>query len=200
MPPDAAIIVCGGLNVQQHSDKRLISWLRKVARRGNDIGAVCTGAHVLAESGLLDGYKCTIHWENLPGFTEAFPDIEATGGLFEIDRDRFTSAGGTTAIDMMLTMIASQHGPDLASQVAEAVLAFAHPPPQRTPAHVAARPHRRATSEACRHHREDGGESGRASVAQPCWQSRQAFPPASSSGCSAAMSTARRSATIWNCA
>ncbi len=77
---------------------------------------------MLAEAGLLDGYKCTIHWENLPGFTEAFPELEATGGLFEIDRDRFTSAGGTTAIDMMLTLIASQHGPDLAAQVAEAIL------------------------------------------------------------------------------
>lgn len=122
VPQDASIIVCGGLNVQRHTDKRLISWLRKMARRGNDIGAVCTGAHVLAESGLLDEYRCTIHWENLPGFAEAFPDIEATGGLFEVDRDRFTSAGGTTAIDMMLTMIASQHGPELASQIAEVIL------------------------------------------------------------------------------
>ncbi len=122
VPADATIIICGGLNIQKHSDKRLISWLRKIARRGVDIGAVCTGAHVLAEAGLLDGYSCTIHWENLPGFSEAFPDINATGGLFEIDDDRFTSAGGTTAIDMMLTLIASQHGPDLASQVAEAIL------------------------------------------------------------------------------
>jgi AraC family transcriptional regulator, glycine betaine-responsive activator len=122
VPADAAIIICGGLNVQKHTDKRVISWLRKVSRRGVDIGAVCTGAHVLAEAGLLDGYRCTIHWENLPGFTEAFPDIDATGGLFEIDEDRFSSAGGTTALDMMLTIIASQHGADLAAQVAEAVL------------------------------------------------------------------------------
>jgi AraC family transcriptional regulator, glycine betaine-responsive activator len=120
--PDATIIVCGGLNVQQHTDKRLLAWLRKTARRGAQIGAVCTGAHILAEAGLLDGYRCTIHWENLPGFSEAFPELKATGGLFEIDEDRFTSAGGTTAIDMMLTMIASQHGPDLASAVAEGIL------------------------------------------------------------------------------
>jgi AraC family transcriptional regulator, glycine betaine-responsive activator len=120
--PDATIIVCAGLSVQQHTDKRLLSWLRKTARRGTVIGAVCTGAHILAEAGLLDGYRCTIHWENLPGFSEAFPEINATGGLFEIDEDRFTSAGGTTAIDMMLTMIASQHGPDLASAVAEGIL------------------------------------------------------------------------------
>ena len=120
--PDATVIVCAGLSVQHHTDKRLLAWLRKTARRGAVIGAVCTGAHILAEAGLLDGYRCTIHWENLPGFSEAFPEINATGGLFEIDEDRFTSAGGTTAIDMMLTMIASQHGPDLASAVAEGIL------------------------------------------------------------------------------
>jgi transcriptional regulator GlxA family with amidase domain len=122
IPESATIIVCAGLNVQHHSDKRLTAWLRKTARRGIDIGAVCTGAHLLAEAGIMDGHRCTIHWENLPGFSEAFPEIDATGGLFEIDRDRFTSAGGTTALDMMLTMIASQHGPELASAVAEAVL------------------------------------------------------------------------------
>ena len=120
--PDATVVICGGLNVQRHTDKRMLSWLRKTARRGAVIGAVCTGAHILAEAGLLDGYRCTIHWENLPGFSEAFPEINSTGGLFEIDGDRFTSAGGTTAIDMMLTMIASQHGPDLAASVAEAIL------------------------------------------------------------------------------
>jgi AraC family transcriptional regulator, glycine betaine-responsive activator len=120
--PEATVIVCAGLNVQHHTDKRVLGWLRKTARRGTQLGAVCTGAHVLAEAGLLDGYRCTIHWENLPGFSEAFPEIKATGGLFEIDGDRFTSAGGTTAIDMMLTMIASQHGPELASSVAEAIL------------------------------------------------------------------------------
>jgi AraC family transcriptional regulator, glycine betaine-responsive activator len=119
---DAAVIVCGGLNIQHHTDKRLLSWLRKTSRRGVDIGAVCTGAHVLAEAGLLDGYRCTIHWENLPGFTEAFPDIDVTGGLFEIDEDRFTSAGGTTALDMMLSLITTQHGPDMAAQVAETIL------------------------------------------------------------------------------
>ena len=122
VPHDAAIIVCGGLNIQHHTDKRLLSWLRKTSRRGVDIGSVCTGAHVLAEAGLLDGYKCTIHWENLPGFTEAFPDIDVTGGLFEIDEDRFSSAGGTTALDLMLSLITSQHGPDMAAQVAENIL------------------------------------------------------------------------------
>ncbi|MDH3740159.1 MAG: GlxA family transcriptional regulator [Hyphomicrobiales bacterium] len=118
----AYVIVCSGVNVHRHIDKKLINWLRKAARTGRDIGAVCTGAHILAEAGVLDGYSCTVHWENLPGFSEAFPELNVTGSLFEIDRDRFTSAGGTSALDMMLSLIASQHGPDLASLVAEMVL------------------------------------------------------------------------------
>jgi transcriptional regulator GlxA family with amidase domain len=122
VPADSHVLVCSGLDVQHNTDRRLLGWLRKSARRGISIGAVCTGAHILAEAGLLDGYRCTIHWENLPGFNEAFPDIDATGGLFEIDGDRFTSAGGTTALDMMLSLITGQHGADLAAQVAEAVL------------------------------------------------------------------------------
>ncbi len=118
----AYVVVCSGIDVHRHCDKRLINWLRKAARKGRDIGAVCTGAHILAAAGVLDGYACTIHWENLPGFSEAFPEINATGSLFEIDRDRFSSAGGTAALDMMLSLIASQHGPELASVVAEMVL------------------------------------------------------------------------------
>jgi len=44
----------------------------KAARRGMDIGAVCTGSHILAEAHILDGYRCTIHWENCAGFMERF--------------------------------------------------------------------------------------------------------------------------------
>ena len=116
------LFVVSGIDVHNVDPKPIVAWLRKVERMGTVMGAVCTGAHLLAKAGLLDGYRCTIHWENLPGFSEAFPEIDATGGLFEIDRDRFTSAGGTTALDMMLTLIASQHGPELASSVAEGIL------------------------------------------------------------------------------
>ena len=67
---------------------------------------VCTGAHLLARAGLLDGHRCTIHWENLPGFVEAFPEIAVTADLFEVDRNRFTCSGGTAALDLMLHLIA----------------------------------------------------------------------------------------------
>lgn len=118
----AIIIVCGGLNVQAHTNKTMINFLRKSARRGSEIGSFCTASHVLAAAGLLDDYTCTIHWENIPAFSEDFPEIKLTGSLFEIDRDRFTCAGGTSSIDMMLALIASQHGSELAADVAEQIL------------------------------------------------------------------------------
>ena len=118
----ASIIVCGGLNIQDYASKATLNWLRKMARQGLEIGSLCTGCYVLAEAGLLDDHTCTIHWENMPAFAEAFPEIRMSGSLFEIDRDRFTCAGGTAAVDMMLAVISSQHGPELASAVAEQII------------------------------------------------------------------------------
>jgi transcriptional regulator GlxA family with amidase domain len=116
------IIVCSGTDVQRFNDRAAISWLRRMARKGADIGALCTGAHILARAGLLDGYRCTIHWENLAGFVEDFPEIEVTNELFEVDRNRFTCSGGTAAIDLMLYAIARQHGHELAASVADQCL------------------------------------------------------------------------------
>ena len=113
------VVVCSGIDVHRIDDKRLLSWLRRMDRRGVDLGALCTGSHLLARAGLLDGYRCTIHWENLASFVEEFPDIEVTSELFEIDRSRFTCSGGTGAIDMMLNIMAMQHGHELAGAVAD---------------------------------------------------------------------------------
>ncbi len=113
------LIVCGGVDVHLFENKQLNSWLRRMDRQGADLGALCTGSHVLARAGLLDGYRCTIHWENLAAFCEEFPDIDVTTDLFEIDRNRFTCSGGTAAIDMMLNVIAQQQGYDLAARVAD---------------------------------------------------------------------------------
>jgi AraC family transcriptional regulator, glycine betaine-responsive activator len=118
----SSVIVCGGINIQQHAEKGVLNWLRKIARQGRDLGSLCTACYVLAKAGLLNGYVCTIHWENMPAFSEAFPEIHLSGSLFEVDRDRFTCAGGTASLDMMLAMISAQHGAELASAVAEQII------------------------------------------------------------------------------
>ena len=122
VPPKATIVVCGGVDIENRVNDRLLKWLRKSSRMGHTIGALCTGSHILAVAGLLDDYICTIHWRHIPGFMEAFPDIEVTDSMFEIDRNRFTCAGGTASIDMMLALIARQHGPELVVKIADAIL------------------------------------------------------------------------------
>lgn len=113
------VALVAGIDVQKLDDKRLTSWLRRMDRQGADIGAICTAPYLLAKAGMLDGYNCTIHWENLAGFLEEYPDLEVTNELFEIDRNRFTCAGGTASLDLMLNVIAGQHGHELAAQVAD---------------------------------------------------------------------------------
>jgi transcriptional regulator GlxA family with amidase domain len=119
--PDA-VAVCSGLGIESFRSPNVDAWLRKTARQGIPLGGLCTGALVLARAGLLEGFRCTIHWENMEGFAEEFPDLDITATLFEIDRDRFTCAGGAAALDMMIALIRQEHGEDLALQVAEAMI------------------------------------------------------------------------------
>ena len=114
--------VCSGLNALANLPDDLPGWLRRLARHGVPLGAVCTGSLILAQAGLLDGYRCTIHWENLPGFREDFPDLDVTSTLFEIDRDRYTCSGGTAPLDMMVNSISLDQGQDLATEVAEQMM------------------------------------------------------------------------------
>lgn len=112
-------LVVAGVDVQMFEDERIFAFLRRVARQGAVIGALCTGSHLLARAGLLDNRRCTIHWENLGGFTEEFPEIEVSSDIYEIDRDRVTCSGGTAALDMMLHLIGRQHGQKIANEVSE---------------------------------------------------------------------------------
>lgn len=119
----STVFVCGGMGSNRYENKKVSAWLRHLARRGTSIGAICAGSHILARIGLLDGYRCTIHWEELPGFSEDFPDLEVAEEIFVIDRNRFTCAGGTAALDMMLAFVIQQHGRELAAQVSEELVA-----------------------------------------------------------------------------
>ena len=113
------LIVCAGDKVNDAEHKPTLSWLRKLAQRKVALGAICTGSYLLARAGLLDGYRCTIHWENLASMREEFPEIIVSQELFEIDRDRYTCSGGTAPLDMMLNLISRHHGAQLAVSISE---------------------------------------------------------------------------------
>ena len=119
---DDMVFVCGGIDVQAATTKRLLNWLRREARRGVTMGGLCTAAHTLAKAGLLDGKKATIHWENQDSFAEEFEDVTLTKSVFVVDGNRITTAGGTASIDLMLKLIADDHGEELANAVADQLI------------------------------------------------------------------------------
>ncbi len=119
---DEAIMVCGGVDVQTATTKRLLNWLRKEARRGATVAGLCTAGYALAKAGLLDGKKATIHWENHDSFAEEFDEVTLTKSVFVVDGNRVTTAGGTASIDLMLKLIAEDHGEELANAVADQLI------------------------------------------------------------------------------
>ena len=116
------VIVCSGVNVETYGSKSAFAWLREEYNRGVAIGGLCTGAYVLAAAGLLSGKRCAIHWENLPGFSEAFPKANVFADLFEVDGNVYTCAGGTAALDMMLKLIGDDFDDNLVNRICEQVL------------------------------------------------------------------------------
>jgi transcriptional regulator GlxA family with amidase domain len=112
------LITCAGLPIQKARERRYIAAIRRGAARGIAIGSLSSGTLLLARAGVLDGYRCTIHWEHIFSFRESFPDVNCTNKLYEIDRDRLTCSGGTAAMDMMLQLIAEHHGAGIAGAVA----------------------------------------------------------------------------------
>jgi AraC family transcriptional regulator, glycine betaine-responsive activator len=113
------MLVCAGIGGNKYANKRVFAWLRTLARNRTVLGGVGTGAYALARAGLLDGYRCTIHWEELENFAREFPQLELTADLFEIDRDRMTCPGGTASLDMVFHLVEQQHGRDLAWKIAD---------------------------------------------------------------------------------
>lgn len=114
-----AVIVCGGRRVESNTTEPLLRWLKAASRVGLGLGSTCTGSFVLAKAGLLDGYRCSVHWENIAALTDLFPKVQVRRRIFTIDRDRYTSSGGTTPIDMMLYFIRRQCGPEITAGIAD---------------------------------------------------------------------------------
>ena len=119
---DDTILLCGGTSIQEATTKKLIGWLRREARRGLTIGGLCTAAYPMAKAGLLDEKKATIHWENQDSFAEEFLEVELTKTVFVCDGNRYTTAGGTSSIDLLLKIIADEHGEELANAVADQMI------------------------------------------------------------------------------
>ncbi len=101
--------------------------LRAAYRRGARIATFCSGAFVLAATGLLAGRKATTHWTFADAFRERFPDVELDPNVLYVGGDRlFTSAGTAAGIDLCLHLVRRDHGADVANRVARRMVVAAH--------------------------------------------------------------------------
>ena len=113
------LIVCGGWNVDKNTTTAVVRWLKSIAQSKVGFGSTCTGSYVLAEAGLLNGYRCSVHWENMGAMTDLFPNVHIGRSVYTIDRNRYTCSGGTSPVDMMLQLIRRECGPEVSAGVAE---------------------------------------------------------------------------------
>lgn len=118
-PRLSTLFVCASHEPLAKLDRATAAWFRRLAVAGTTLGALDTGAWLLARAGLLDGYRVTVHWEWRDAFAEDFPEVDCRTSLFETDRGRLTCAGGTAALDMMLHLIGLRFGHDLAVDISE---------------------------------------------------------------------------------
>lgn len=116
------LFVISGLNVHAHASAELATYLRRERVRGTPLGAICSGAYILARTGLLDGLEVAIHWAFHDAFAELFPSIRLVEGVFVAHERVMTAAGGTAAADLMLHLISTSHGAELATAVADQML------------------------------------------------------------------------------
>jgi transcriptional regulator GlxA family with amidase domain len=101
------------------SDATMIAFVQEAAKASRRIASICSGAFVLAEAGLLNGRRATMHWAHADSFRARFPDVRAEEDRIYInDGPVWTSAGMTAGIDLVLALIDNDLGPDAAKMVA----------------------------------------------------------------------------------
>lgn len=113
------LFVCAGGNPSLFRDATTLQTLRRVARFGTTVAGVSGGPFILARAGLLDDLRCTIHWEHEDAFLETFDRPRLERGLFVIDGNRVTCAGGIAGLDLAAVLIARDHGAELADKVSD---------------------------------------------------------------------------------
>ncbi len=111
----------GSLNPDRYPGA--VEWLRAHADRGADIASVCTGAFLLAATGLLDGRTATTHWAFADRFRESYPAVDLRPERIVTDEGQFLcSAGFTAATDLSLYLVERYCGLDVALGIAKAMV------------------------------------------------------------------------------
>jgi len=118
----SCLIVIAGFDPWPPPGRRLKNWLRALDRRGVVLGAVDTGAFLLASANLLENVRTVVHWESAEALLEMFPELSLSDNLYEIQGRRLLCAGGTAVLEMMIVLLEMTHGAALAAGVADRLM------------------------------------------------------------------------------
>jgi transcriptional regulator GlxA family with amidase domain len=128
--PIDTLLVAGGTGViAAAKDERLLSWLRAAAQRSRRVCSVCTGAFLLAQSGLLEGRRATTHWASCEALAQRYPSVTVEPDqIYVRDGDVYTSAGVTAGMDLALALVEEDLGRATALEVARWLVVFVKRP------------------------------------------------------------------------
>jgi transcriptional regulator GlxA family with amidase domain len=122
--PFDSLIVCGGI-APPNASKAIADYLRTAVTTTQRVAAICTGAFILAQAGLLSNRRATTHWMMAAELGRLYPDIRVdVDRIFVQDGPIWTSAGMTAGIDLALAMIDHDHGAHVARSVARQLVLY----------------------------------------------------------------------------
>ncbi len=124
---DILVVPGGGTVLSEMIDPSVIKFLKERGEKAKYITSVCTGALILAETGLLDGYRATTHWAYMDQLA-VYPNIETVDKRVAVDRNRITGGGITAGIDFALTLVSEVIAPE-AAQAIQLVFEYRPQPP-----------------------------------------------------------------------
>ncbi|HEY4647271.1 MAG TPA: helix-turn-helix domain-containing protein [Steroidobacteraceae bacterium] len=125
---DSVLLVCG-LSSRSVRDAALSAWLKKMAANVRRLGAVCVGAFLLAEAGLLNGRRATAHWRFGREMAARYPGVRVEHDpLWVKDGNIYTSAGISASIDLALAWVEEDCGAALAHEAARELVLFLRRP------------------------------------------------------------------------
>lgn len=128
--PIDTLVVSGGFGSDAAAaDPKLVGHVRRLARESGRVASVCTGASLLAATGLLDGRRVTTHWLEAELLAARHPRVEVDPApIFVRDGRYATSAGVTSALDLTLAFIEEDHGSTVARKVARGLVTYLQRP------------------------------------------------------------------------
>src|SRR5262249_46290429 len=107
----------------------LVDAVRRAHRRGARIASICTGAFVLAEAGLLDGKRATVHWRFADLLAASYPRVTVDPAVLYVDEGQvLTSAGNAAGLDLCLHLVRLDLGAEIANRLARRLVVSPHRP------------------------------------------------------------------------